>query len=49
MEVVGLDAYHDALVARGLEPSPPADDGRGRCFLVVDPDGYEWCFRQSMG
>ena len=27
MEVSGVDAYHDALVARGMRPTPPADTG----------------------
>ncbi len=47
--VSGVDAYHDALVARGLDPTPPTDTEQGRSFGVVDPDGYRWCFRQSLG
>ncbi len=47
VNVAGVDAYHDALVARGLAPSAPVDDADGRHFSVVDPDGYEWCFRQG--
>ncbi len=48
IEVNGVDAYHDALVARGLDPSPPADGPGGRRFLVEDPDGYRWWIYQSM-
>ncbi|MFQ5460051.1 MAG: VOC family protein [Anaerolineae bacterium] len=48
VEVSGLDAYHDALVARGLAPSPPRDEGQRRTFTVVDPDGYLWRFSQSL-
>ena len=48
VEVSGVDAYHDALVARGLEPSPPRDEGSVRAFVVADPDGYEWRFIQSL-
>jgi catechol 2,3-dioxygenase-like lactoylglutathione lyase family enzyme len=47
VEVSGVDAYHDALVARGLEPSRPQDDGNRRSFTVMDPDGYEWRFTQG--
>jgi len=47
--VAGVDAYHDALVARGLNPSPPADDTQARRFTVQDPDGYQWVFVQSTG
>lgn len=48
VNVAGVDAYHDALVARGLSPSAPVDDADGRHFSVVDPDGYRWCFRQGL-
>lgn len=48
LDVAGLEAYHDALVARGLVPSAPGTDADLRSFVVVDPDGYEWCFRQSL-
>jgi uncharacterized glyoxalase superfamily protein PhnB len=48
LEVAGVDAYHDALVARGLEPSPPNDDGALRSFTLDDPDGYNWRFTQSL-
>jgi uncharacterized glyoxalase superfamily protein PhnB len=48
MEVSGVDAYHDALVARGLSPSLPADSSSTRCFSVSDPDGYSWTFHQSL-
>lgn len=49
VSVRGLDAYHDALVERGLEPNRPRDsDGDGgRSFSIVDPDGYVWRFTQS--
>jgi len=47
IEVAGLDAYHDALVARGLDPTAPSDQDHVRSFTVVDPDGYVWLFRQS--
>lgn len=46
--VSGVDAYHDALVARGIAPSSPHDDGPERAFEVVDPDGYRWRFVQSL-
>lgn len=46
--VSGVDAYHDALVARGVSPEPPRDDGPSRAFDVVDPDGYRWRFVQSL-
>jgi catechol 2,3-dioxygenase-like lactoylglutathione lyase family enzyme len=49
VEVTGVDAYHDALVARGLSPCPPADDDRHRRFTIQDPDGYRWAFVQSLG
>lgn len=48
MEVSGLDAYHDAIVARGVRPTPPADTGSVRAFSVSDPDGYCWRFEQSL-
>jgi len=48
VDVSGVDAYHDALVARGLEPSAPTDVAHSRSFGVVDPDGYQWRFRQSL-
>jgi catechol 2,3-dioxygenase-like lactoylglutathione lyase family enzyme len=48
VEVSGVDAYHDALVARGLAPTPPADELDSRSFSVRDPDGYSWSFRQSL-
>jgi catechol 2,3-dioxygenase-like lactoylglutathione lyase family enzyme len=47
MDVSGVEAYHDALVARGLDPGPPTDEGAERSFLLRDPDGFEWRFRQS--
>jgi len=46
--VSGVDAYHDALVARGMEPQSPRDDGPSRSFALVDPDGYRWRFVQSL-
>jgi len=48
IEVAGLDAYYHALVSRGLDPTPPADDGPVRCFTVRDPDGLVWRFEQSL-
>jgi len=48
LQIQGLDAYHDALVARGLMPSPPRDEANSRSFLVADPDGYVWHFVQSL-
>lgn len=49
LEVSGLDAYHDALVARGLTPSPPADaNDHVRRFGISDPDGYRWILEQSL-
>jgi uncharacterized glyoxalase superfamily protein PhnB len=48
IEVTGVDAYHDALVARGVVPSAPVDDQSTRFFSVRDPDGYEWRFHQSL-
>jgi catechol 2,3-dioxygenase-like lactoylglutathione lyase family enzyme len=47
VEVTGVDTYHDALVARGLRPSRPRDDGNRRAFSVSDPDGYVWRFSQG--
>lgn len=47
VEVSGVDTYHDALVARGLHPSRPRDDGNRRTFSVSDPDGYTWRFSQG--
>jgi catechol 2,3-dioxygenase-like lactoylglutathione lyase family enzyme len=49
VEVTGVDAYHDALVARGLTPSRPRDKGNSRRFDISDPDGYGWVFVQSLG
>ncbi len=49
VEVSGVGAYHDALVARGLSPTPPADDEHLRFFSIRDPDGYFWTFSQSLG
>ena len=48
VEVSGVDAYHDALVARGLDPSRPVDADHRRRFTVRDPDGYAWTFVQSL-
>ena len=45
--VRGLDAYHDALVERGLTPSRPKDHESDRTFVIADPDGYVWRFIQS--
>jgi hypothetical protein len=47
VEVTGVDSYHDALIARGLEPGRPYSDGPRRSFTVTDPDGYEWRFTQG--
>ncbi len=47
VSVRGLDAYHDALVERGLEPNLPRDIDGGRSFSIEDPDGYIWRFTQS--
>ena len=46
VDVVALDAYQQALVARGVATSPSTDDG-ARQFLVRDPDGFVWQFRES--
>lgn len=48
VEVTGVDAYHDALVARGLTPSRPLDEDHSRLFSILDPDGYRWAFIQSL-
>ncbi|MFN2114763.1 MAG: VOC family protein [Anaerolineae bacterium] len=48
IEVTAVDAYHDALVARGVAPSAPIDGPVVRQFSVRDPDGYEWRFLESM-
>ncbi len=48
VEVTGVDAYHDALVARGLVPSRPKDEEHSRRFTITDPDGYGWIFVQSL-
>ena len=48
VEVSGVDAYYDALVARGLTPSRPSDDAESRRFTIRDPDGYRWTFIQSL-
>ena len=48
MDVSGVDAYHDALVARGIGVTAPADDFGRRSFTVRDPDGYVWTFHQSL-
>jgi catechol 2,3-dioxygenase-like lactoylglutathione lyase family enzyme len=45
--VSGVDAYHDALVARGVVPSLPVDRDGARSFTVRDPDGYKWRFHQG--
>ena len=47
VEVTGVDTYHDALVARGIEPTRPRDEGVRRSFTVTDPDGYVWRFTQE--
>jgi uncharacterized glyoxalase superfamily protein PhnB len=50
MEVSAVDAYHDALVARGVHASAPTDGDAGcpRSFTVRDPDGVTWRFEQSL-
>ena len=48
VRVAGVDAYHDALVARGLTPAPPVDANGLRRFTIADPDGYEWAFSQAI-
>jgi catechol 2,3-dioxygenase-like lactoylglutathione lyase family enzyme len=48
VEVSGVEAYYDALVARGLKPSVPRDEEGRRAFSVADPDGYVWRFVQSL-
>lgn len=48
VEVSGVDAYYDALVARGLTPTRPLDDAESRRFTIRDPDGYRWAFIQSL-
>ncbi len=45
--VQGVDAYYQALVARGLLPAPPRDDDASRWFTILDPDGYRWTFVES--
>lgn len=47
VSVRGLDAYHDALVERGLEPGRPRDADGERSFSIEDPDGFVWRFTQS--
>jgi uncharacterized glyoxalase superfamily protein PhnB len=49
LEVVGVDAYRDALVARGVAATVPVDRDGARSFSVRDPDGYTWRFHQSNG
>ena len=44
--VVSVDAYRDALVARGIAATAPRDRDGIRSFTVRDPDGYTWQFRQ---
>jgi uncharacterized glyoxalase superfamily protein PhnB len=48
IEVSGVDVYHDALVARGIQPTPPIDEAGQRSFRVRDPDGYQWRIQQSL-
>jgi catechol 2,3-dioxygenase-like lactoylglutathione lyase family enzyme len=48
IEVSAVDAYYDALVARGLRPGPLHDGDNGRGFVVRDPDGVAWRFEQSL-
>jgi catechol 2,3-dioxygenase-like lactoylglutathione lyase family enzyme len=48
IEVSAVDAYYDALVARGLRPGPLRDGDSSRSFVVHDPDGVAWRFEQSL-
>jgi catechol 2,3-dioxygenase-like lactoylglutathione lyase family enzyme len=43
VKVDDLDAYHDAVVSKGLEPAsePQVRHGGGREFVLRDPDGYK--------
>jgi catechol 2,3-dioxygenase-like lactoylglutathione lyase family enzyme len=47
LDVAGLDAYRDALVARGIGSTAPVDRDGARHFSVRDPDGYLWQFYQG--
>lgn len=47
LDVTGLDAYRDALVARGIGSTAPVDRDGARSFKVRDPDGYVWQFHQG--
>lgn len=49
VDVLALDAYHDAIVARGIDTGPESDEGGARQFPVRDPDGYVWFFREVLG
>lgn len=43
--VTDVDAFHDDMLARKIEVSPPRDDGWGGRFVTVqDPDGYRLFF-----
>lgn len=47
MQVTGVQAYFDALVARGIRPVRSRDGQDTRSFTVRDPDGVIWRFEQS--
>src|SRR5205807_5678162 len=43
--VANVDAFHDELRSKGIEVSPPRDDGWGGRFVSLqDPDGYRLFF-----
>jgi catechol 2,3-dioxygenase-like lactoylglutathione lyase family enzyme len=46
VKVDDLDAYHDAVVSKGLRPAgePRARHGGGRELVLRDPDGYKLVF-----
>ena len=46
VKVDDLDAYHEAVVAKGLSPEdePHATNGGRREFVLRDPDGYNLVF-----
>jgi predicted enzyme related to lactoylglutathione lyase len=47
LDVTGLDAYREAIVARGIASTAPVDLDGARWFSVRDPDGYVWQFHQG--
>jgi catechol 2,3-dioxygenase-like lactoylglutathione lyase family enzyme len=46
VKVDDLDDYHEAVVAKGLEPAsePRVGHGGNREFVLGDPDGYNLVF-----